>query len=174
MGKVVPVTDEEREEVRRLHAEGKGRNQIARALKRSGKTISDIAVALDLSFARAGEVAAATEVRQMDLAARRVQLAEDLQSDAERIRRQLWETTVVYSFGGADNTFAQHTFSEAPPAEKRTLLSAVGVAVDRSLKLSPPKDETGNEEGIALITNLMSGLAAINKARQEQEAAEGA
>jgi hypothetical protein len=170
-----PVTDEERAEIRRLHAEGKGRNEIAKALGRGGRTISVQAEKLGLTFDRAAEVRAATEVREADLAALRAQLALDLTHDAMKLREQLWKPTLVYNFGGKDNTFEKRTVPEAPADVKRTLMSAVGIAVDRSLKLTPPKDETGNEEGIALITQLMSGLTAVYKAQQQdQEADEGA
>lgn len=169
-----PVTEEERQEIRRLHSEGRSRNEIAKHLHRSGRTISVHAEAMNLTFDRAAEVAVANEVRQLDLAARRLKLAEDLHVDAERMRRQLWEPTTVWNFGGADNSYEEHVFDQAPAEVKKQILSAVGIAVDRSLKLAPPADETGNEEGIAMITNLMSGLAAINRARQEQEATEGA
>ncbi|WP_267244363.1 helix-turn-helix domain-containing protein [Streptomyces sp. PR69] len=169
-----PVTAEERKEIRRLHGEGWSRNRIAKHLHRSGRTISKEVERMGLTFDRSVEVAAATEARRIDLEARRVKLAEDLQVDAERIRAQLWEPTVVYNFGGRDNTYEEHRLPEAPADVKRTLLSAVGVAVDRSLKLSPPKDETGNEEGLALITKLMSGLTAVYEAQKHQGADEGA
>ncbi|GGJ81998.1 hypothetical protein GCM10011583_11880 [Streptomyces camponoticapitis] len=174
MASTRPVTDEERKEIRRLHGEGKSRNAIAKYLRRSGRTISKIVAEMGLSFDRATMTAVATEARSMDLAARRLRLAEDLQVDAERMRRQLWEPAVVFNFGGKDNTFEKRTLPEAPAEMKKTIMGAVGIAIDRSLKLAPPKDETGTEEGIALITNLMSGLTAIHRARQEQEATEGA
>ncbi|MGW7198469.1 helix-turn-helix domain-containing protein [Streptomyces chryseus] len=155
MGKARPVTDEDRAEVVRLHGQGKGRNEIAKLLRRSGKTISDIAAAAGLSFERAAEVRAATEVRQADLAALRSQLALDLTYDAMKLREKLWKPTIVYNFGGAENTYAQHTFDEAPPAEARTLLSALGVAVDRSLKLSPPETDV---EGLAAVDAWLKGM----------------
>ncbi|NEC45750.1 helix-turn-helix domain-containing protein [Streptomyces sp. SID8016] len=176
MAKANPVTDQERERIRELHAKGKGRNAIAKELGRSGRTISEEAGKLGISFAaRAGQVAAATEVRQADLADRRARLAEQLQDDAERMRAQLWVPTTVWSFGGKENTYEDHVFPEAPADVKRTLMSAVGIAVDRSLKLVPPKDESGVEEGLALITQLMSGLTTVYQAQQQdQEADEGA
>lgn len=168
-----PVTDEEREQVRKLHGEGLGRNAIARRLHRGTRTISTIADALGLSFDRAAQTAVATEVRAMDLAARRQALAEQLHSDAERMRAQLWEPTTVYNFGGKENTYEEHTFDQAPADIKRSIMSSVGVAVDRSLKLSPPKDDAGIEEGIDLITSLMSGLAKIHAAQKQEQEADG-
>ncbi|GGV42565.1 helix-turn-helix domain-containing protein [Streptomyces spectabilis] len=96
MGKACPVTDADREAVRRLHADGKGRNEIARELRRSGRTISALADELGISFDRAAEVRAATEVRQADLADPRARFAEQL-------RARLRQPCTVYSFGGKEN-----------------------------------------------------------------------
>ncbi|WP_030847393.1 helix-turn-helix domain-containing protein [Streptomyces griseus] len=155
MAKANPVTDEERARIRELHAEGKGRNAIAKELGRSGRTISEEAGKLGLSFARAAEVRAATEVRQADLAALRTQLALDLTQDAMKLRAQMWERTTVYSFGGKENTYNDHTFDEAPAAEKRALMGTAGMAIDRSLKLSPPESDT---EGLAAVDAWLKGM----------------
>ncbi|MEU4067420.1 helix-turn-helix domain-containing protein [Streptomyces wedmorensis] len=72
-----PITDADREAVRRLHAEGKSRNQIARETGRSAATVSKIAAAEGLMFSGGARVAAATEARRADAAARREQLADD-------------------------------------------------------------------------------------------------
>jgi IS30 family transposase len=72
-----PIHDRDREAVRRLHAEGKTRNAIARAIGRSAATISKIAREEGLTFAGGARVAAATEARRADTAARREQLADD-------------------------------------------------------------------------------------------------
>ncbi|MFJ6013004.1 helix-turn-helix domain-containing protein [Streptomyces sp. NPDC092952] len=72
-----PVTPDDRKHVRRLHAEGKSRNQIARETGRSAATVSKIAAALGLAFSGGARVAAATEAVRADAAARREQLADD-------------------------------------------------------------------------------------------------
>lgn len=149
-----PLSDAERAEILRRHAAGESRNSIAKALKRSGETVSKAVAATGKNFERAPEVAAATEARLTDLASRRAKLALDLQADAERLREQLWEPAVVYSFGGKENTYEQHPVSEPPPADKRALMSTVATAVDRSLKLEPVKDENG----AAAIGSLLGGL----------------
>ncbi|MFE9253926.1 helix-turn-helix domain-containing protein [Streptomyces sp. NPDC006879] len=71
------ITDWDRKQVRRLHAEGKSRNQIARELGRGAATVSKIAAAEGLAFSGGARVAAATEARTADAAARREQLADD-------------------------------------------------------------------------------------------------
>lgn len=72
-----PITDRDREQIRRLHAEGKPRNAIARQIKRSPSTVSKIAEALGLTFAGGARVAAATEAHRADAAARRELLADE-------------------------------------------------------------------------------------------------
>ncbi|MFD9863483.1 helix-turn-helix domain-containing protein [Streptomyces alboflavus] len=72
-----PITDRDHEAVRRLHGEGKSRNQIARAIGRGAATVSKIAAAEGLTFSGGARVAAATEAHRADAAARREQLADD-------------------------------------------------------------------------------------------------
>jgi hypothetical protein len=155
MARKGPVTDEERDEIRRLHGEGKGRNEIAKALGRGGRTISVQAEKLGLTFDRAAEVRAATEVRQADLASLRSKLAYDLTLSAMKVHQQMWEPAVVYSFGGKENTFNDHRFDEAPADVKRSLSTTLGVLIDRSLKLSPPETDV---EGLAAVDAWLKGM----------------
>lgn len=71
------INDRDREAVRHLHAEGKSRNQIARETGRAAATVSKIAADLGLTFSGGARVAAATETRRADAAARREQLADN-------------------------------------------------------------------------------------------------
>ncbi|MET7616974.1 helix-turn-helix domain-containing protein [Streptomyces sp. NPDC005408] len=72
-----PITERDHEQVRRLHAEGKSRNAIARAIGRSAATVSKIAREEGLAFSGGARVAAATEARRADAAAQREQLADE-------------------------------------------------------------------------------------------------
>ncbi|MFG2963570.1 helix-turn-helix domain-containing protein [Streptomyces sp. NPDC048288] len=155
MGSSNPVTDAERQRVRELHAAGKGRNEIANELGRSGRTISEIAKGLGLSFARAAEVRQATEIRQADLAALRAQLALDLTHDAMKLREQMWQPAKIYNFGGKDNEYNERDVPEPPADAKRTLMGAAGMAIDRSLKLAPPEQDT---EGLAAVDAWLKGM----------------
>lgn len=153
-----PITDSDRDEVRRLHAAGHGRNEIARAIKRSAATVSKIAAGLGLSFDRAAEVATATAVRSADLAARRVHLAETLHTDAERLRAQLWAPCITGAFGGKDNVWSEQPLARPLFADQRQIMSAVSIAVDKSLKLVPPREDAAAESR-SVIGDLMAGLA---------------
>src|SRR5687767_5032223 len=102
---VRPVTDVDRQRIAELHARGMTRNEIARELGRSGKTVSKLAVELGLTFDRAA-TAIATQAKHLDARARRAGLALALLADAERLRAQLWAEIKIYNFGGRDNTYA--------------------------------------------------------------------
>lgn len=154
-----PITDTDRDQVRRLHAEGKSRNEIARTIGRSGSTVSKIARELDLSFERGPEVVAATEARRMDLAARRQQLAEALHQDAERLRAQLWAPCTIGAFGGKDNEWSQVDLDRPPFAEQRQILAATSIAVDKSLKLAPAEGGEGAEQVRSMLGTLGEVLA---------------
>lgn len=158
MGKARPVTDEDREAVRRLHAEGKGRNAIARELKRSGRTISAIADEIGISFDRAAEVRVATNVRKADLEARRAAFAVRLQDIAEAEAEKINQPHTYFDWGGKDHDFDTYDAPEPTPADKRALMATVATAVDRSMKLVPPKDEDSSGEVGSLLTSLFDRL----------------
>jgi hypothetical protein len=167
-----PITDDDRAEIRYLHAQGKGRNEIARIMRRSGRTISEEAAEMGLSFARAAEVRQATEIRTADLAKMRTDLAYDLTVDAVRLREQLWEPCTLISFGGKDNTVATKQVDEPPALEKKNLMTTLGVAIDRSTRLVPVKDDTGADAAKSMVGQLMAGLTAVYR-EQQQEASGG-
>lgn len=155
-----PIDDRDREQVRRLHAKGKSRNEIARAINRSPSTVSKIAGQFDppLMFDRAAEVETATRVRRADLAARRAELAVTLHDIAERELAKMTEPHLYWEWGGKDHTYAQKWQDEPTPADRRTMMGTAGAALDRSLKLTPPRDEAG-ERSRSVIGRLMEGLA---------------
>ncbi|MFJ8146965.1 helix-turn-helix domain-containing protein [Streptomyces sp. NPDC096048] len=155
-----PLTAKDRAAVKRLHADGKSRNDIARAIKRSPSTVSKIAAAFDppLKFDRAPQVEAATAVRKADLAARRAAFAERLQDAAERELGKMQAPTLYWEWGGKDHEYAEKLADEPTPADRRSIMSIIATAVDRSLKLVPPKDDAGAESR-SVIGELMAGLA---------------
>ncbi|MGW7514795.1 helix-turn-helix domain-containing protein [Streptomyces sp. NPDC054796] len=155
-----PITDTDRAAVRRLHAQGKARNVIARKLKRSPSTVSKIAAAFEppLVFDRAAEVAVATEVRRADLAARRAQLAEALHTDAERLRAQLWEPTTYGEFAGRDGEWHEAHLDRPRFADQRAIIAATGTAIQQSLKLAPAQGGEGVEQVRSMLGALGEAL----------------
>ncbi|MFF4177640.1 helix-turn-helix domain-containing protein [Streptomyces sp. NPDC001750] len=154
-----PIDAKDRAAVKRLHAKGKSRNDIARAIKRSPSTVSKIAVAFDppLTFDRA-PVEAATAARKADLAARRADMAVRLHDVAERELAKMTKPHLYFEWGGKDHTYAQKWQDEPTPADRRTMMATAGAALDRSLKLVPQQvDEAA--QGRSVIGDLMAGLA---------------
>ncbi|MEV5086866.1 helix-turn-helix domain-containing protein [Streptomyces griseoincarnatus] len=159
-----PITAKDRAAVKRLHAQNKSRNDIARAIKRSPSTVSKLAAELGLTFDRGPQVEAATRARKADLAARRTAFAERLQDIAEREADKMHAPTLYWEWGGKDHKYAQRTQPEPTAADRRAIMSTIATAVDRSLKLVPPKDD-GAAESRSVIGELMAGLARDYAAR---------
>jgi transposase len=165
-----PLTDDEREQVRILHAEGLGRNEIARRLGRGQRTVSLIAQDLGLEFT-VTRTEEATKHRRAQLAEKRAILAEALTDDALRLSEQVWAPTVVYNFGGKDNTYESRRVPEPPAADKRQLMAAATNAAAQSLRLMPVEDEDGSQQARSLVGQLMAGLAGVYREQQAAEAA---
>ncbi|MBZ6258140.1 helix-turn-helix domain-containing protein [Streptomyces olivaceus] len=159
-----PLSAKDRNAVKRLHAQGKSRNDIARAIKRSPSTVSKLAAEQGLTFDRAPQVEAATAVRKADLAARRAQFAERLQDIAEREADKMSAPTLYWEWGGKDHKYAEKTAAEPIPGDRRSIMSIIATAVDRSIKLVPPRDDAGAESR-SVIGDLIAGLATDYAAR---------
>ncbi|CAL9529549.1 helix-turn-helix domain-containing protein [Streptomyces sp. enrichment culture] len=159
-----PITNKDRAAVKRLHAQGKSRNDIARAINRSPSTVSKLARELGLTFERGHEVEAATIARKADLAERRAKFAEALQDAAERELGKLTAPTLYFEWGGKDHRYAEKWQDEPTPADRRAIMGVISTALDRSLRLVPPKDD-GAAESRSVIGDLMAGLARDYAAR---------
>lgn len=158
-------------EFRDLHSQGFGRNAIAREMSIAPVVASRTAEYLGLTFDRS-QIQAATEARLADLAERRSLLAEDLMTDAEKLRAQMWQPAVVYAFGGKDNVYAEEPVSEPPPADKRALMATAATAIDRVLKLVPPEVSSGADDAKSMLGKLAEGIAAIVQQGDESNGSE--
>lgn len=153
-----PITDTDRRAVRRHHAAGMTRNAIAKKIKRSTSTVSNLAKELGLSFERGPEVIAATEARRIDLAARRTLLAEQLHEDAEKLRAQLWAPTTYGEFAGKDGDWKHVDLDRPRFADQRQIIAATGTAIQQSLKLAPAEGGEGAEQVRSMLGVLGEAL----------------
>lgn len=165
-----PITETDRRAVRRHHAAGMTRNAIAKKIKRSPSTVSNIAKDAGLTFERGAEVVAATEARRIDLAARRVTLAETLHEDAEKLREQLWQPCTVGEFAGKEGEWHTADLDRPRFGDQRAILGAAGIAIDRSLKLQPA---VGGEQADQVTSMLGQLGAALTTAFSDQGDADG-
>lgn len=152
-----PLSDAERQQIRDLHAAGHGCNDIARQLGRDRSTISRAAADMSITFDRK-QTRAATKARQADNAAIRAQLATDLLADAVRLRAQLWEPCTIHSFGGKDNVYNEHQVDEPPFRDKRDIMSTVGVAVEKALRLTDYDANSGASEARSMLSAIAEAL----------------
>jgi hypothetical protein len=152
-------------------------DQILRDLAAAGKPISAMVAALDdrhkssvkRRLDRLGihgdrsQTMAATQAKVIDAKARRAALEVKLLEDAEKLREQIWAPTLVYNFGGKDNTYEERHLDEPPHADKLKLMQAIGVAVDRSLKISDHDADTGVTEAVGALDQIAEALAEVAK-----------
>ncbi|MGW9029124.1 hypothetical protein ACWGQ5_34345 [Streptomyces sp. NPDC055722] len=154
-----PVTEGEYARVAELHAAGLGRNAIAREMGRAQRTVSLIAAELGLTF-DTSMTEDATRARIAQLAALRADTALDLHLDALRLTQAMWEPATIYNFGGKDNTYNDREVDEPPAIDKKALMTAAGIALEKSLKLVPPADDAGADDARSMLGQLMRGLKA--------------
>ncbi|MER8086603.1 helix-turn-helix domain-containing protein [Streptomyces sp. NPDC094048] len=164
-----PITETDRRAVRRHHAAGMSRNEIARKIKRSPSTVSNIAKEAGLTFDRGPEVVAATEARRIDLAARRVSLAEQLHEDAEKLRAQLWEPCTIGEFAGKEGDWHEAHLARPRFADQRAILSAAGIAIDRSLKLQPAQGGENADQVTSMLGQLGAALTTAFSDQGDQD-----
>lgn len=151
------VSEDELAQIRRLHAAGISRNDIARTLGRSGSTVSRVCAVLGLNFDRS-RVAAATLARTTDAKARRTDLMHKLIDDAERLRGELFTPTTIHSFGGKDHTYNSRDVSQPLFKDQRDIMGAISMAVNASLRIDDHDADSGAEAGRSMLGALAAGL----------------
>ncbi|MGH3584839.1 MAG: helix-turn-helix domain-containing protein [Pseudonocardia sp.] len=153
-----PVTDETREQVRQLHAQGLSRNEIARQFGRSGRTISLIAKDLGLTFDRAAETEVATRVRQADNKARRAGIIASLydiaEDDIAHLRKQGGYDLVEASAGKA----VAYRVERLPAQDRKALVPAISTGTNAAVRLEQVDADTGAGEVGSLLTTLFDRL----------------
>jgi hypothetical protein len=155
-------------ELRRLHTEGLGRNAIAREMGIEASCISRTAAHLGLTFDRS-KIRAAAEARAADLEERRSLIAVQFMDIAEDSLRRIYEPTTVYSFGGKDNEYNEHTFEEAPNADRKALITAAAISVDKVLRLVPPAESSELDSAKSMLGSLGDALVRYSREQDETE-----
>lgn len=172
------ITDAQRERVRQLHAEGKGRNVIAAAVGISTGSVTAIVreqTGPD-GFDRAA-TATAVAARQLDLKDIRTQLERGLLEDAMHLRARIRAPYTLVELGSEGGeykslTWAEKALDEPLPADQLKLMQATAVAVAQSLKLTEANRETGLGEARSMLGQLQEDLQrAFREAQAEESAA---
>lgn len=153
------ISDEQRAEVLRLHAEGLARNEIARQLNISAGSVTSICTAAGRSFDRS-ETKRATEARQVDLAAGRLRLAEKMLTASEAMLDVIDGPYEVYNFGGKDNTFESRVLDSAPVEVRRNVITTAAITFDKLTRIVE-KSDTGLEQAVGVLDTIAEGFAAV-------------
>lgn len=140
-----PFTTDELDRIRDLHAEGKSCRAIAGELGRAFSAVSRHCRDMGLKFDTA-RTTEATEVRVTANRSRRAELETRFLDEAANLLDQLHEPHLVYSFGGRENTYAEHELDAPDVAAKRALIAAAGIAVDKAVKLADTDKATAEAQ----------------------------
>lgn len=134
-------TDLDDQTLRDLHAAGMTLTAIATQMQRSKSTVNKHAKSLGLGFDRT-RTATATQAKRVDAAARRATLEERYLVEAGRLLDQLHESCLVYSFGGSDNTYNEHTLDKPSFADQRNIMQASSIATTAANRLRDLSTDT--------------------------------
>jgi len=149
--------DKKRAQARNLFDKGMSCRAMAAKLNVSTSTVSRWAKDEGLSFVARAQTSTATVVREFDMTAARVRLAEKLTRNADKSLDSLNAPFVVYSFGGKDNDYNDHTFDEAPLSARREAQTIGAIAFDK-LSKALEKDVSGVTSAHSLLDALIVGL----------------
>ncbi|MER7047742.1 helix-turn-helix domain-containing protein [Streptomyces jumonjinensis] len=167
-----PVTDEDRAAVRTLHAQGLGRNEIARQLGRGQRTVSRIAEDLGLTFDRTA-TAVATQARVSDAKARRAAIISGLydvaEADLDYLRRAGPYELVEVSAGKA----VAFRVGRLPAIDRRALLTGISTAITAATRLETVDGDPGTDAARSMLTSLADGIRRLADAHEEDTAEEG-
>ncbi|SDD86385.1 helix-turn-helix domain-containing protein [Actinokineospora iranica] len=150
------ITVADRARVRELHAEGKTRNDIARAINRSPSTVTGIARSLGLSFDRSA-TAAATTARQIDNRARRAEIVGRLYGRAEHLLARLEAPAYTFTattINGIESTSLDHV----PAPDEKALASALSTHLSAAGRLEAVDADKGSESAKSMLGGLAVAL----------------
>jgi len=148
-------------------AKGLSITKTANAMGRAPSTVEEHAKQLGLSWARSATPEAIAAVRA-DERARRVQFRDELMTDLERLRAQLFSPALVHSFGGRDNTFATATLDQPTIADQLRLVQAISAGMATLERLAAMDADQGISDAAGMLDQIAQ---AITKAAEEQAAA---
>lgn len=146
------------QEARALYDEGFSCNAIARKLGCSPSTISRWAKDNELTFDRS-QTALAVRAHVIDMAETRLLLAQKMAVAASDLLDALDGPYLVYSFGGRDNTYEEHTLDRPPVEVIRNAVTTAGIAFDKASKVLESTPE-GTSEAESVLDRLEAEFTA--------------
>ena len=160
-------TDEESTRLTELHAAGKSLSFIATDMQRSKETISRHSDRLGLSFDR-GVTAKAAEAKHVDNKARRAALEERLLIEADKVIDQMWAKTLVFSFGGKDNTYEEHTLDRPTYSDQKAIVQTAATALNAANKLHEMNAGHDATSTVSVLAEVHAAVIALANEHPEE------
>jgi hypothetical protein len=126
------------------------------------ETIMSWAKKAGIRTVRTEATRAAVEAKVVDGKLRRQELAALLLEDAHKLRKQLWEPTMAFSFGGKDNTYEEQLIPEPTFADKKNIMSAVSVAAATMAKLEAVDTDNGVAGAVSMLDRLVEQIGGLS------------
>ncbi|MDQ1053184.1 hypothetical protein QE394_001112 [Arthrobacter sp. SORGH_AS 212] len=163
-------TQADRDTVLKLHAQGKGRNDIVRETGFSTAWVSNTVRDAGMSFARGERVKAATEAKQADNKARRAALVGRMYDRAEFILNRLEAPTfdALVPTGPGIQSARELTF--VPAGEERNLATSVAVYLDKAMLLEKVDAVPERSEAQSMLGRLAEQLGVTSAPSGQPEA----
>lgn len=157
-----PVTEEEREKIRAMHSAGVSRNEIARRLGRSHRTITIHANAMGLRFDRSA-TAVATEVMSMDAKALRVRNIQRLHQRIAKVLDRLDEAEDGgYKFTATTiNGIETQRLDHVPGIEEKAMAGALTQYFNQVVKLEALDGDPSLDAARSMLGALAEGIQKI-------------
>lgn len=130
-----PWSDDDSDQLARLHESGQSLHAIAQQMGRSKDTVSRWADKLGLTFDRS-MTAKAAEAVHIDNKSKRVTLEARLLDEGGKLLDQLWDPTIVFSFGGSENLYSEHQLERPTFGDQKAIVQAVSTALTAANKLA--------------------------------------
>jgi hypothetical protein len=164
-----PWSADEDQHLRDLAAAGHSVRDMAAELDRHRSSVARRMRHLGIIVDRTATLAATT-ANVTDARSRRAALELALLEDAERLRRQLFAPTVVFNFGGKDNTYEERTLAQPPHADQLKIVQAAGAAIDRSIKIAVHDADGGIVDALSMLDGIANAITAAADTLPDQDA----
>lgn len=154
-----------------LHAQKLSASAIARELGVSKSTVSKWARehTPPLLFDRA-RTAEAVAAKSIDLAAGRQELAEMMLAESKAMLKRLDDPYLVYSFGGKDNDYNEHTLDSAPVEVRRNAITMAGITFDKLSRIVEKDPDVSGATSV--VQSLEAGILAAAEVLRQPETKE--
>lgn len=159
MPRGIPVDDATKARAKKLHSQGKGRNEIAKVLGISTFAVTRISQELGFTFDRR-QTELAVHVAVIDRAARRGKIIDRLYARSERILDRLEADTYVH-YIAVPGDGAERIEDEHPPAkDERDLSSSVAAYLVQAVRLEQVDSDRGVGDAVSVLDSLSAALKA--------------